>query len=137
MCRESQITEATYYRWRIQFSGHKADDAKRLKDLERENATLKRLLADAELEKAALKEIAKGKLLSPQRRWVAVYHLTCVPGVSERFACRVTGQNRGTQRRLPARRAASPSRLPHPGLRPRPTRTHYRRHLAPKPCTGR
>jgi putative transposase len=37
-----------------------ADDAKRLKDLERENATLKRLLADAELEKAALKEIAKG-----------------------------------------------------------------------------
>jgi hypothetical protein len=39
----------------------KADDAKRLKDLERDNATLKRLLADAELEKAALTEIAKGE----------------------------------------------------------------------------
>src|ERR1700742_2662593 len=51
---------ATYYRWRNQFGGLKADDVKRLKDLERENATLKRLLAEAELEKAALKEIAQG-----------------------------------------------------------------------------
>ena len=41
-------------------AGFKADDAKRLKDLERENSTLKRLLAEAELEKAALKEIARG-----------------------------------------------------------------------------
>jgi hypothetical protein len=55
-----QVTEATYYRWRNQIGGLKADDAKRLKDLELENSTLKRLLADAELEKAALKEIAKG-----------------------------------------------------------------------------
>jgi putative transposase len=54
------ISEQTYYRWRSQFGGLKADDAKRLKDLERENATRKRLLADAELEKAALKEIARG-----------------------------------------------------------------------------
>lgn len=60
VCRHLQITEATYYRWRNQFGGLKADDAKRLKDLERENSTLKRLLAEAELEKAALKEIAKG-----------------------------------------------------------------------------
>jgi putative transposase len=51
---------ATYHRWRSQFGGLKAEDGKRLKDLERENATLKRLLVDAELEKAALKEIAKG-----------------------------------------------------------------------------
>jgi transposase len=60
VCRELQVSEQTYYRWRNQFGGLKADDAKRLKDLERENATLKRLLADAELEKAALKEIARG-----------------------------------------------------------------------------
>jgi transposase-like protein len=58
VCRELQVSEQTYYRWRNQFGGLKADDAKRLKDLERENSTLKRLLADAELEKAALKEIA-------------------------------------------------------------------------------
>src|ERR1700743_2093140 len=60
VCRELQVSEQTYYRWRNQFGGLKADDAKRLKDLERENATLKRLLAEAELEKAALKEIAQG-----------------------------------------------------------------------------
>jgi putative transposase len=60
VCRELAISEQTYYRWRNQFGGLKADDAKRLKDLERENSTLKRLLADAELEKAALKEIARG-----------------------------------------------------------------------------
>ena len=61
VCRQMQVSEQTYYRWRNQFGGPKADDAKRLKDLERENSMLKRLLADAELEKAALKEIAKGE----------------------------------------------------------------------------
>jgi putative transposase len=60
VCRELQVSEQTYYRWRNQFGGMNADDAKRLKGLERENATLKRLLADAELEKVALKEIAGG-----------------------------------------------------------------------------
>jgi hypothetical protein len=59
-CRELGVSEATYHRWRNHFGGLKAADAKRLKDLERANATLKRLLADAELEKAALKEIARG-----------------------------------------------------------------------------
>jgi len=49
-------SEPADHRWRNQFGGLKADDAKRLMDLERENATLKRLLADAELEKAALKD---------------------------------------------------------------------------------
>ena len=60
VCRDLGVSEQTYYRWRNQFGGLKADDAKKLKDLERENSTLKRLLADAELEKAALKEIAQG-----------------------------------------------------------------------------
>ena len=55
VCRELQVSEQAYYRWRNQFGGLKANDAERLKDLERENATLKRLLADAEMEKAALK----------------------------------------------------------------------------------
>ncbi len=64
VCRELGVSEPTYHRWRNQFGGLKADDAKRLKDLERENSTLKRLLADAELEKAALKEIL-GYLESP------------------------------------------------------------------------
>ena len=61
VCLERQVSEQTYYRWRNQFGGMTANDAKRLKDLERENATLKRLLADAELEKAALREISRGR----------------------------------------------------------------------------
>ena len=60
VCRQLQVSEQTYYRWRNQFGGLKAEDAKRLKELEKENTQLKRLLADAELEKAALKEIARG-----------------------------------------------------------------------------
>jgi putative transposase len=55
-----EVSENTYFRWRNQFGGMKADDAKRLKELERENATLKRIVADKELENVALKEIAKG-----------------------------------------------------------------------------
>jgi transposase-like protein len=51
VCRDLQVSEQTYYRWRNRFGGLKADDAKRLEDLERENATLKRLLADAELDR--------------------------------------------------------------------------------------
>ena len=61
VCRELGVAEQTYYRWRNQFGGLKADDAKRLKELERENAILKLLLADAKLQKAALKEIVGGE----------------------------------------------------------------------------
>jgi len=60
VCRDLGVSEATYHRWRNQFGRLQAEDAKRLKDLERENAALKRLLADAEWENAALKEIARG-----------------------------------------------------------------------------
>jgi putative transposase len=60
VAKQLEVSEQTLHRWRAQYGGLKADDAKRLKELERENATLKRLLADAELEKAALKEIARG-----------------------------------------------------------------------------
>ena len=60
VARELEVSEATYHRWRNQYGGMKADDAKRLKELEKQNATLKRLLAEAELEKAALKELAEG-----------------------------------------------------------------------------
>jgi putative transposase len=52
------ITEQTYYRWRKEYGGVKTDQARRLKDLERENARLKKLLAEAELDKAILREAA-------------------------------------------------------------------------------
>ncbi len=60
VARHLEVTESTYHRWRNQFGGMKADDAKRLKDLERENTRLKRIVADKELEIDALKEIARG-----------------------------------------------------------------------------
>ena len=59
-CREAGATDKSYYRWRREYGGMKVDQAKRLKQLEQENARLKRLLADAELDKAILREAAKG-----------------------------------------------------------------------------
>ena len=61
VCRALSISEQTYYRWRNQFGGLKAQDAKRLRELEAENARLKRLLSEADLEKDVLREIAKGE----------------------------------------------------------------------------
>ena len=55
-----EISENTYHRWQRQFGGMKADDAKRLRELERENQRLKAIVADKELEVRALKEVAKG-----------------------------------------------------------------------------
>ena len=61
VCKDLAITEQTYYRWRKEYGGMKLDQARRLRQLEGENARLKRLLADAELDKAILKEAASGK----------------------------------------------------------------------------
>jgi putative transposase len=60
VCRHLEIAESTWHRWVAQYGGMKANDAKRLKELEVENARLKRLLADAELDKAMLKVLAEG-----------------------------------------------------------------------------
>jgi putative transposase len=60
VAKQLEVSEATYHRWRAQYGGLKADDVRRLKELEGENARLKRLLAEAELEKDALRELAKG-----------------------------------------------------------------------------
>jgi len=60
VARHLEVSEQTYHRWRNQFGGMKADDAKRLKELERENRELKQIVADKELENRALREIAKG-----------------------------------------------------------------------------
>ena len=62
VCKDLAVTEQTYYRWRKEFGGMKLDQAKRLRQLEGENARLKRLLADAELDKAILKEAASFRI---------------------------------------------------------------------------
>ncbi len=60
VCKDLAITEPTSYRWRKEYGGMKLDQARRLKDLEKEDGRLKRLLAEAELDKAILREAAAG-----------------------------------------------------------------------------
>ena len=59
-CRQAGISEQSYYRWRREYGGMKIDQAKRHKELERENVRLKKLVADLSLDNAMLKEINKG-----------------------------------------------------------------------------
>ncbi|MBC4019345.1 transposase [Siccirubricoccus deserti] len=76
ICRRLEVSEATFYRWRSEYGGLKVDQARRLKDLERENARLKRAVAELTLDKQILKEAVRwspdfgqvGKLGSPVRR---------------------------------------------------------------------
>jgi len=58
--RKLEVTEQTYYRWRKEYGGMQVEQARRLKELERENAQLKRLVADLSLDNCILKEAAKG-----------------------------------------------------------------------------
>ena len=60
VCRNMGISKYTYYRWRKEYGGMKVNQAKRLKELERENSRLKKLVADLSLDKAILKEVAEG-----------------------------------------------------------------------------
>ena len=59
-CKEAEINTQTYYRWRKEYGGLKTEQAKRMKELERENARLKRLVAELSLEKQVLKDVAEG-----------------------------------------------------------------------------
>jgi len=61
ICQRLEVVEQTYYRWRNQYGGMKADEAKRLKELEKENLQLKKLVADLSLDKRILEEALKGK----------------------------------------------------------------------------
>jgi transposase-like protein len=60
VCRHLGIAESTWHRWKTQYGGMKANDAKRLKELETENGRLKRIVADLTFDNAMLKEVAKG-----------------------------------------------------------------------------
>jgi putative transposase len=61
VCRHLEIAESTWHRWLAQYGGMKAHDAKRLKELEAENARLKKLVANQALDVDMLREVAKGK----------------------------------------------------------------------------
>jgi len=60
ICRQMGITEQTYYRWRKEYGGLRVDQAKRFKQMEKENARLRKLVADLSMDNAILKEAAKG-----------------------------------------------------------------------------
>jgi putative transposase len=61
-CKEADVSEQSYYRWRKEYGGLKVDQAKKMKDLERENARLRHLVADLSLEKQVLADVASGNL---------------------------------------------------------------------------
>jgi putative transposase len=58
--RQIGVTEQTYYRWRKEYGGMKVDQARRLKEVEKENARLRKLVADLSLDNAILKEVSRG-----------------------------------------------------------------------------
>jgi putative transposase len=62
LCRRHGISEPTFYNWKAKYAGITVSEVRRLKELEQKNAKLKRLLADAELDKAALKDLLHRKL---------------------------------------------------------------------------
>jgi putative transposase len=61
-CRDAGISQQSYYRWRKEYGGLEVDQARRMKELERETVRLKRLVADLSLEKQILKDVASGNL---------------------------------------------------------------------------
>ena len=61
-CKEAEISEQSYYRWRKEYGGLQVDQARKMKQLERENARLRRLVADLSLEKQVLADVASGNL---------------------------------------------------------------------------
>jgi transposase-like protein len=60
VCQALEVAESTFHRWRNQYGGMKAEEAKRLKELEKENSRLKKMVADLMLDKAMLTDIAQG-----------------------------------------------------------------------------
>ncbi|MEP2717340.1 IS3 family transposase [Pseudophaeobacter sp.] len=103
--RQISVTEQTYYRWKKKYGGMGTEQLKELKRLQKENERLRRAVSDLTLDKLILKEAAFGKLLSPSRRRACIDHVRSQFKVSERRVCRVLGQHRSTQRRLPRGRA--------------------------------
>ncbi|WP_425387998.1 IS3 family transposase [Azospirillum halopraeferens] len=98
VCRRHGISEVTFYTWKARYGGLEVSEARRLKALEDENAHLKKLLAEAMLDNAILKDVAGKKMVTPAAVRSAVAHVRANHGVSERRACLVLGADRSTVR---------------------------------------
>ncbi|MBY3256455.1 IS3 family transposase [Rhizobium laguerreae] len=98
LCRKHGVSDASIYKWKAKFGGMEVSEAKRLKTLEEENTKLKRLLADAMLDNAALKDLFGKEVVTPAAKRKAVAHLMSHHEMSERRACKAIGFCRMTVR---------------------------------------
>ncbi|QKK28011.1 IS3-like element ISRle4 family transposase [Rhizobium hidalgonense] len=98
LCRKHGVSDASIYKWKAKFGGMEVSEAKRLKTLEDENTKLKRLLADAMLDNAALKDLFGKEVVTPAAKRKAVAHLMSHHEMSERRACKAIGFCRMTAR---------------------------------------
>nr|WP_323002633.1 IS3 family transposase [Denitromonas sp.] len=101
LCRQGGFSDATFYKWRAKFGGMDAEEARRLKDLESENAKLKKLLAEAHLDIEGLKVAFGVKPLAPQDKRAAIAAMLAQCRISERRACALVGLSRDAWRHPP------------------------------------
>ena len=98
VCRRHGINTAPFYAWKAKLGGLDVSQARRLKVLEDENAKLKRLLAEAMLDNAVLKEVAAKKLVRPAVARKAIEHVRMLFGLSQRRACAILAVDRASMR---------------------------------------
>ncbi|MBA3505703.1 MAG: IS3 family transposase [Betaproteobacteria bacterium] len=110
LCRRHGISDATFYNWKSKYAGMTVSEARRLKELEQENAKLKRLLAEAELDKAALKDLLGPKMVGPQAKRAAVVMLMTERGFGVTRACGLIGISRSLHRYRSRRPDSAPLR---------------------------
>ncbi|MFT2010948.1 IS3 family transposase [Pontibacter sp. 13R65] len=91
ICRELNVSRATFYRWKSQYGGMEASEVKRLKELEEENARLKKMFADLSLNHEILKEVITKKGLGPWQQRQLTEEIISDYGLSVARACRLTG----------------------------------------------
>jgi putative transposase len=95
------VTEVTYYRWKKRYGSLESDVVEWLMESEAENGRLRRAVSDLTLDKLILMEVLNERCPSPELRRNSVDNVRAALGVSERRACRVLGQHRSTQRKVP------------------------------------
>ncbi|AWH89658.1 IS3 family transposase [Limnobaculum parvum] len=108
VCRETAISEASYYNWKAKYGGMEAADIKKIKDLEDENRRLKQMFADLSLECRALKDVIEKKPLKPAIKRELVGYLTTQFTMSIRQACRTLSLSRTVFRYQPDTRRDEP-----------------------------
>jgi putative transposase len=98
VCRDTGVSEQTFYRWKKMYAGMGVEELRRLRQLEAENRRLKQLVADLSLDRMMLQEVIRKKIAKPIRKRPLVDYLRIGFGVSERRACRVIAVDRASYR---------------------------------------